>query len=56
MPNINNLKRKDSFWLMVSEVSVHYGRENVAKQKNSCHGNQETEKEKGTGDQISPSK
>jgi hypothetical protein len=40
----NNLKRgKMFFWFMVSQVSVHHGREGVAKQSSSHHGGQEAE-------------
>jgi hypothetical protein len=37
-------KSKNLFWLMVAEVSVHHGREDVAELRNSPHGSQEAEK------------
>jgi hypothetical protein len=38
--------RNYSFWLTVSEVSVHYGRESIIEQNNSQHGGQEAKKER----------
>jgi hypothetical protein len=39
---INKLReRKDLFWVIVSEVSIHHGEEGMTEQSNSHHGNQE---------------
>jgi hypothetical protein len=39
-----NKRRKDLFWLMVSEVSVHHGGEGMVEQGSSRHGGQEAER------------
>jgi hypothetical protein len=46
--DINNLGRKDLFWLVVSEVSGHYGRKGIVEQNSSHHGSKEAEKERYT--------
>jgi hypothetical protein len=56
MSDINNLKRRK---LIVSEVSVHHGREGAQEQRNSHHGSNDAQRERGRGrgqGKISPSK
>jgi hypothetical protein len=46
MPDINNFRENDLFWLTHSEVSVYHGREGMAEQRGSHRGGQEAGKEK----------
>jgi hypothetical protein len=39
-------ERKNFFWIMVSEVSVHHNGKNMEEQSSSYHGSQEAERER----------
>jgi hypothetical protein len=43
IPERTTERRKDLFCLMVSNVSVHHGEEDMVEQISSYHGNQEVQ-------------